>query len=387
MHGLVTPYIYREVVLPYGNVNGLATLNTLLQSRQRPYVRVVKLVHEGPSADNEASWDSEICWDSESGSVDEEPQTYSEKCLEVTVKKLLTCLPDHTLTRLEWDESGGVSIRILRNLWQRHRGIQHFRLPTAMVHHAFYTSRWEDDLKYLRSVVDVNLTLRYPDDRRVALKALEYLDQSHVTGFSIVIQRLHGQESEWAGINRFVLGDLRPTLTVLRLVGVNISINDRSRITDVLSGCIELPVLNRLEIRYCTNMDIFFAVLRTPVLKHFELRLRFEEGFDTLEYCDSVNAQLNKFLRRFCGLQTLLLQTGLLPQTIGREIIQQHAPTLRIYLNDRLSYSDLFEPGWFKALKQFAIYQVHKSEDGSSGPDYRMAIVSPHEFHISLLQT
>lgn len=140
------------------------------------------------------------------------------------------------------------------------------------------------------------MTLRYPDDPRVALKALEYLDQSHVTRFSIVVQRLHGQESEWAGINRFLLGDLRPPLTVLRLVGVNISVNGRSRIIVVRSGCIELPVLSHLEMRYCTNLDIFIAVLRTPVLKHFELRLRFEEGFDTQEYCDSVNAATEQVL-------------------------------------------------------------------------------------------
>lgn len=134
-------------------------------------------------------------------------------------------------------------------------------------------------------------------------------------------------------------------------------------------------------------MDIFFAVLRTPVLRHFELRLRFEEGFDALEYCASVNVQLNMYLCRFCGLQTLLLQTRLLPQAFDREIIQRHAPTLRIYLNDRLGYCDLFEPGWFKALKQFAIYRIHKSENGSSGPDYRVAIVSPYNFHKPSLQT
>lgn len=148
-----------------------------------------------------------------------------------------------------------------------------------------------------------------------------------------------------------------------------------------------MPVLNRLEIRYCTNMVIFFAVLRTPVLRHFVLRLRFEEGFDTLEYCASVNVQLNMYLCRFCGLQTLLLQTRLLPQTIDREIIQRHAKTLRIYLNDRLCYCGLLELGWFKALKQFAMYQIHKSENGSSGPGYRVAIVSPYNFHKSLLQT
>lgn len=62
MHGLVTPYIYREVVLPYGNQTGLATVNTLLQSRQRSYMRVVKLVHEGPTSDSEAFWFSEVPW-------------------------------------------------------------------------------------------------------------------------------------------------------------------------------------------------------------------------------------------------------------------------------------------------------------------------------------
>ena len=108
MHNLVTPYLYREVVLPYGNSTALAILYSLLRSRQRPLVRAVKLIQEAP--------------------------TLSQVYLELTVKGLLAFLPADTLTRLEWDDCGRVSSEVLIPLWQHHRGIQHFRLPSAMLH-------------------------------------------------------------------------------------------------------------------------------------------------------------------------------------------------------------------------------------------------------------
>lgn len=355
LHDLVTPYLYREVVIPYGNQTGLAVLHTLLQSTQHRFVRVVKLVQEGHG--------DEI-----------------ERYLELMVVELLARLPNNSLTRLEWDGSAGVRSEVLGYLWQHHRGIQNFRLPSAMLHPTLSSdvSCWNDILS-LGSIVDVNLTIRHPDDMRAVTKALEYLDLSHVKKFSAVFQMENPNQPDWQIRRNFFCGKLHLTLTVLRLVRHKLSINIRGNDLDGFGNWLEFSVLNRLEICYCTNMDVFFASIRTPVLKHFELRLRSEIGSDTPEYNQSVNTQFNLFLRRFRGLQTLLLQTRLQRLTLTREIMQQHAPTLRIYLNDLSGYSCLFVPEWFKALKQIAMYEVYSSIPGNdfSGPDYRVAIVSP----------
>ena len=221
----------------------------------------------------------------------------------------------------------------------------------------------------------MNLTLKYSDDIRAARTALEYLDWSHLQKYSIVFQREHYQQPEDGCPNIVLCEELPSTLAVLRLVGVDVSVNNRSGKLDGILGCLNFPVLNRLELCYCTNMDVLFAAIRTPILKHFVLHLRYEIDFDTREYCHSVRAQLNVFLRGFCGLETLLLQTRLLPQTVAYDVLQQHAPTLRIYLSDMSGWPDLFLSSCFKALKQYSIYKVNDFLE----PGYRTVIVSPKQ--------
>ena len=211
MHDLVTPYLYRQVVLPYGNAAGLGILHCLLQSKQCPLARSIKLIKESPS-------------------------NSSQSYLDLTVKELLSRLPDDSLTRLEWDDAATVNVELVGTLWQHHRGLQYFRLSSAKIHNTSRSvaSRWID-LQSLGSVTHLDLMLRYPNDMWAVSEVLKYLRLSQLKKLTLEFQREEWQlpfETRQTFPNPLFSDTLPSTLASLPLGRMDLSASDRwSRVT------------------------------------------------------------------------------------------------------------------------------------------------------------
>ena len=336
MHDFVTPYLYREVVVRYGDAAKLATLRSLLKSRYGPLIHGVMLVQEAHS--NE-----------------------SQRYLGLSVKEILSHLPDNSLARLEWDGAAALDLELLRALWQHHRQFRYFRLPPAALL-GFQESIASSCriLRSLGSVIEMDLRLGNSIDERQALDAVENLDMSRLRELTLGSEGPNQQESHRPldTLPQGLFSNMLPTtLVVIRLVEIDLSANGRSSGPHGTLDCIQLSVLKRLEILDCSNADELLLNWCVPGLTHFELRLQsYSSSFDGQSHWCQTKFFLDMFLLRCDCLETLIICTAPWGLPISTDAISRHASTLRILLSNHR----IWEPAEtnlkeLKVLRQLAV--------------------------------
>lgn len=314
MYDIVMPYLYRKVVVPYGNAEELVALRSLRKSRHGPVIRLVRLLQVANS---------------------NESQIY----LGLSVKMILSHFPDNSLLRFEWDGAAALDLELLRALWQRNRQFRYFRLPPAALldSQASIASSCRI-LRSLGSVIEMDLRLGNGIDEGQALDAVENLDMSRLRELILGSQGPNQQEPHQP-LNtlpqRLFSNTLPSTLVVIRLVEIDLSANGRWSGLHGTLDCIQLPVLKRLEILDCTNADELLFNWCVPGLTHFELRLRSNSSsFDSgIRWCQT-KFSLDMFLLRCHCLETLLLCSNPWSIPISTAAISRHASTLRMLLSN-----------------------------------------------------